>query len=332
MHTTDRIYGPVTLTEPVLIALINSRAVKRLKGVLQHGISSLVGVTAPVSRFEHSVGVMLLVRRLGGSLDEQIAALLHDVSHTAFSHVIDYVFDGHDDQSYHDRVQTTYVARTDLPDLLAGFGYDWRDLLDETRYPLLEQSAPALCADRLDYFFRDSLDLKLGTLATIQHAVEHLTVWQGRIVTDNLAVARWMAYTYLAADDASWANFREVGLYEVCAQAIRLGLERDVITPDDFWGEDAAVWAKLSASPDPDLRARIALVSPATRFVWDEAAPDFRVSTKLRTVDPDVVIDGIVRPLSALDAAFARERAAYIARKTGKWPVRVIAPPGDTRV
>jgi HD superfamily phosphohydrolase len=34
---------------------------------------------------------MLLVRRLGASLEEQIAALLHDVSHTAFSHVIDSV-------------------------------------------------------------------------------------------------------------------------------------------------------------------------------------------------------------------------------------------------
>jgi hypothetical protein len=121
-------------------------------------------------------------------------------------------------------------------------------------------------------------------------------------------------------------------LYEVCAQAIRLGLERDVITPDDFWGEDAAVWARLGASTDPDLRARIALVSPATRFVWDEAAPDFRVSTKLRMVDPDVVIDGAARPLSALDAAFARERSAYIARKTGKWPMRVIAPPGNARI
>ena len=36
---------------------------------------------------------MLLIKKLGGSVEEQIAGLLHDVSHTAFSHVIDYVFD-----------------------------------------------------------------------------------------------------------------------------------------------------------------------------------------------------------------------------------------------
>ena len=335
MHLEDRIYGPTTITDPALIALINSRAMQRLKGVLQHGISSLVGITAPVSRFEHSVGAMLLVQQLGGSLEEQIAALLHDVSHTAFSHVIDYVFDGHDDQSYHDRVKADYVAQTDLPDVLTSFGYDWRAVLDEERYSLLEQPAPALCADRLDYFLRDSLDLTLGTPETIQHVLDHLTTWEGRIVTDDRDVARWLAYTYIAADDASWANFREVGLYEVCAQAIRLGLDRGVITPGDFWSEDAAVWAKLRNAGDPDLRAQIALVSPATCFVWDEHAPNFRVSTKIRTIDPDVLVnnvlnDGVARPLSALDTDFAHYREAYITRKTGKWPIRVIAPPGKT--
>lgn len=337
LSLTDRIYGPVTITEPVLIALIHSRAMQRLKGVLQHGISALVNITAPVSRFEHSVGVMLLVRRLGGSLEEQIAALLHDVSHTAFSHVIDYVLDGHDDQSYHDRVKVDYTANTDLPDLLARFGYDWRALVDEDRYSLLEQPAPALCADRLDYFLRDSLDLNLSTPETIQGVLDHLMAWEGRIVTDNrtpdYAVARWLAYTYIAADEASWSNFREVGLYEVCAQAIRLGLDRGVITRDDFWGEDAGVWARLREADDPHLRAQIRLVSAATRFVWDDHTPDFRVSTKIRAIDPDILIDGgtrgVTRPLSALDGDFARYRDAYIARKSGKWPMRVIAPPID---
>jgi HD superfamily phosphohydrolase len=144
MRLTDRIYGSTTITDPALIALIESRAMQRLNGVLQHGISALVDITARVSRFEHSVGVMLLVRRLGGSVEEQIAALLHDVSHTAFSHVIDYVFDGHDDQSYHDRVKADYVAGTDLPEIVTGFGFDWRVLLDEDRYLLLEQPAPAV--------------------------------------------------------------------------------------------------------------------------------------------------------------------------------------------
>ena len=35
---------------------------------------------------------MLLVRKAGGSAEAQAAALLHDIAHTALSHVVDGVF------------------------------------------------------------------------------------------------------------------------------------------------------------------------------------------------------------------------------------------------
>lgn len=115
----DLVYGETTIEEPVLLALLETDALQRLNGVLQHGISALIGITSPITRLEHSLGAMILVRRLGASLAEQIAALLHDVSHTAFSHVIDYVVDGHDSQSYHDEMKADYVAQTEIPAVLA---------------------------------------------------------------------------------------------------------------------------------------------------------------------------------------------------------------------
>ena len=172
----DEVYGSVRIEEPVLLALMAGTAVQRLHGVLQHGISALIGITRPITRFEHSVGAMLLVRRMGAPLPEQIAALLHDVSHTAFSHVIDYVFDGHDSQSYHDEQKEAYLAQTDVPAILARYGYDWRDFLPEANFPLLEQPSPRLCADRLDYFLRDAQGLGVATAVDIQFALEHLVV------------------------------------------------------------------------------------------------------------------------------------------------------------
>ena len=55
MEYVDEIYGPEQITEPVLRDLIDSAAVQRLRGVLQHGISGLIGVTSPITRFDHSV-------------------------------------------------------------------------------------------------------------------------------------------------------------------------------------------------------------------------------------------------------------------------------------
>ena len=324
MNYTDPVYGNVTITEPILQALIRSEAVQRLDNVLQHGISSLIGLTKPITRFEHSLGAMLLVRRLGGSVEEQIAALLHDVSHTAFSHVIDYVLDGHNDQSYHDEVKESYMKTTDLPSILEQHGFDWTDFVDETAFPLLEQPSPRLCADRIDYFVRDCLGLRLATQTEVKQALDHLVVANGRIAVDDLAIARWFAETYLQADDASWANFREVGLYEVTARAIRHGLAVGAITQEDFWLTDAVLWQKLNAYPDAELQSLLGLVSLETQFIWDEVNPTFLVGTKLRTIDPDVWAGGELRPLSTLDSEFATQRQNYLNRKQGLWPMRVI--------
>lgn len=325
MQLQDSVYGAVSVTEPVLLALLETAVMQRLHGILQHGITGLIGITDPTTRYQHSVGVMLLVRRMGGSTTEQIAALLHDVSHTAFSHVIDYVVDGHDDQSYHDEMKEPYLAQTELPALLAHFGYDWRTFLHEANFPLLEQPAPRLCADRVDYFLRDARSLGLADDGEIAQALANLVVSNGRIACRTTETAQWLGYTFIQADDASWANFREVGLYEVTAQAIRRALTVGVLTEADFFLTDEPFWRKLQAGQDTQLQDWLALVSPATQFVWDDANPTFRVSTKLRAIDPDVVAeDGALRPLSTLDPTFAHFRHNYLAGKQGKWPMRVI--------
>jgi hypothetical protein len=198
--------------------------------------------------------------------------------------------------------------------------------LDEDRYPLLEQPSPALCADRLDYFLRDGPGLGIMTAEQIQWALPHLIVHDGRIGVDSVEVARWLGDTYMAADKASWANFHEVGLYELTAQAIRIALDKGILVGADIWGTDQPAWTKLQASTAPELQELIPLIRPETQFVWDEENPDFRVSTKLRTIDPDVLLDGELVPLSRLDEAFGRRRTTYLTTYSGKWPMRVIRP------
>ncbi len=331
MKILDPVYGSAEISEPVLLDLINTAAMQRLHGVMQHGVSALIGVTVATTRFEHSLGTMLLVRRLGASLDEQIASLLHDVSHTAFSHVIDYVFDEHDSQSYHDQHKISFVAGTDIPIVLKKHGLNWMDYMEEHNFPLLEQPSPHLCADRLDYFLRDSRDLGLADDEDVNSTLQHLTVEKKRIVVDHLDAARWLGYTFIAADKASWANFREVGLYELTARAIRRGLTIGVLTEADLWGTDLPAWEKLQISTDSKLQYDLQRVKASTRFVWDDQSPDFSVSTKLRTIDPDVLVNGGTYPLSSLDGAFAQAREKYLADNSGKWPTRVIAEGNNDR-
>lgn len=321
----DLVYGSVEIDEPVLLDLINTAAVQRLKDVMQYGVTALLGITHPITRFEHSVGVMLLTRRLGARLEEQIAALLHDVSHTAFSHVIDFVFGGNNSQSYHGEKKAGYIAASDIPACLAKYHYDWHAFLDEAQFSLLEQSAPALCADRLDYFLRGSIHLHLATPEQVRCAVQHLLVHDGRVGVDNEDVARWLGYTFIAADQASWANFREVGIYETAARAIRRGLDIGYIGQDELWSTDKRLWDKLHSGKDDDLKRWVSLISPGTRFIRDARSPTFHSGTKLRSIDPDVLIDDRLCPLSGLDGDFKQYRDEYLAGNQNDWPMRVVS-------
>lgn len=325
MIINDSLFGAVEITEPVLGACLNSEPVKRLHGVLQHGISGLIGLTPPITRYEHSVGVMLLVRHMGAPVEEQIAALLHDVSHTAFSHVIDHVFDSPASQTYHEHVKEKYMAATDLPSILTRYGYHWRDFLDEDNYPLLEQPAPRLCADRIDYFLRDALCFDFATPADVAHLLDHLVVVDGRLALDDLSRARWMGETFMRADHHSWSNYHEVGLYELTAVALRDAFERGILEPDDLWGTDEVVWQKMHAGADAKHQQLLDAIRPDVRFVEDKTAPDFILSTKIRTIDPDVVIDGQVQPLSVWDPAFGQQRESYVQGKCGVWHMRRVA-------
>lgn len=329
MQYSDDLYGQIEINEAVLLDLMASDAMLRIKGISQHGITAVIGITSQFTRFDHSVGTMLLVGSLGATIDEQIAALLHDISHTAFSHVIDFVYDDHNGQGYHEKMKEEIVANSDIPEIMGRYGMDWRQFMDEDRFPILEQPLPALCADRLDYFFRDLEFLNLGRPKDIQNAVASLTLVQGRIAVNNIAAARWLAYTFIEADRESWSSIREVGLYQVTAEAIKAARQAGIIGEKDLWHSDKTLWEKLRSTDFPVVKDLVTMISPGTRFIWNDDLPAFRVETKVRSIDPLVVIDKSALPLTALDSAFDKYRKGYLAGKRGQWPIEIVGAPGS---
>lgn len=90
----DPIHGYIGLTERE-VALIDTPPLQRLRRVKQLANTHLVYPGALHTRFDHSLGVMHVAHRLAcqlGFSDEQkelvrLAALTHDLGHSAFSHV-----------------------------------------------------------------------------------------------------------------------------------------------------------------------------------------------------------------------------------------------------
>ena len=116
MKYKDSIYGEFDITEPVILALINSPVLQRLKGVSQAGYKPLYAKEIIVNRFDHSVGVCLLLNKYKAPIEEQIAGLIHDVSHSSFSHCIDYALKGGSEKkhSLQDNVFDSFVKNSEL--------------------------------------------------------------------------------------------------------------------------------------------------------------------------------------------------------------------------
>jgi len=331
MQYFDTVYGSTSFTEPMILDLMQSDAIERLRRVLQHGITAVLGITRPITRFEHSVGAMILVQRAGGSVCEQAAALMHDVSHTAFSHVADFVFSG--PHSYHEEKRREWMAQSDIPAVLSRHGVDWRDFLNDERFPLLEQPSPRLCADRLDYFLRDSLALGILTQVQATQLSGRLVVGAGRFAVRELDAARLFGYKYIEADQTSWSNKTAILLYELTARALRTAFDRSVIVETDLWGGDKQLWDKISQSQDTATAASVKLILRYRDFVVDESKPDesnpdeskltVRLQPKIRTIDPDILTEGGMLPLSALDAEFRAYRDYYLKTRASTISLRL---------
>ena len=184
MQWKDRVYGDVSIADPELLGLIATPTFQRLRGVRQAGPSAIAFAFKDVTRFEHSLGVHVLLGRLGADLKEQVAGLLHDISHTAFSHAVDFLVTS-DEQDHHESLKPEMLDRPDIAAALDRLGFHPRDFYDDALYPLLERPLPWLCADRLDYFLRDGLACRVVTPREVDRILHHLTVVDSTIVFDR---------------------------------------------------------------------------------------------------------------------------------------------------
>lgn len=146
----DSIYGTVKIT-PKIAKILASPLMERLKKISQNGVAYLVDPRQSTSRYDHSVGTMALAKMLGASELEQIQALLHDVSHTPFSHLIDYVY-GFKKQDYHEKHKNRFLSQKWVQKELLDCGISLEDLKEQS--PTFFQKN-GINIDRIDYMVRD---------------------------------------------------------------------------------------------------------------------------------------------------------------------------------
>ncbi len=156
----DPLHGTVQVSKLEEKA-IDSLPMQRLRGIRQLAMAYLVYPGANHTRFEHSIGTLSLAesicKELGLNEEKRqkvrLAALLHDIGHSAFSHEAEEVLKAR--IGTHEEIGRKMIVSGELKDIISQ-QFDAKEISEICNTPLGEIITSDIGADRMDYLLRDS--------------------------------------------------------------------------------------------------------------------------------------------------------------------------------
>lgn len=304
MYYEDRVYGKREITEPVVLELINCLTLQRLKEIDQIGYFEPYFPGTSHSRFEHSVGVFLLLDKYKVSIEEKIAGLIHDVSHSVFSHCIDYALDvgSEKEHNHQDNIFDDFVRKSEIPIILKKYNFDLAYILDDKNFPLKEKNLPDLCADRIDYSLRTAVVFK--EINNGKYFLDNLIVENENWVFKNFESAKKYADLFLKLNTEYYAGLPSATMFRTVGDYLRYALKQGYISESDLYTTDKKVFDKTEKFLDKDEKLRLLFdrMNNIIKAVNNPYNYDATVFCKSRIVDPLFKENGEIRRVSELDS------------------------------
>ena len=305
MNYSDKIYGQVSIAEPVILDLINCPSLQRLKYIDQAGYSKAFYPGQGHNRFEHSVGVYLLLKKYKAPLKEQIAGLIHDVSHSAFSHAIDYVLDQgtEKEQSHQDTIFAEFVNKSEIPSIVIKHHLDINYILNEENFPLLETNLPDLCADRIDYSLQSATIYNEITKNEINQLLNSLVTINQQWVFTNELNASQFAKLYSRLNKKYWSGPTTAAMFKTVGECVKYAIDKNYISQKDLYTTDEQVISKIKKRlpQDTKLKHLFRRMDNKVAYKNDPGKSSAPLFCKSRAVDPLVKHKQKIVRLSALD-------------------------------
>lgn len=325
-------YGTFDVQEQVIFDVIQSAAFQRIRRVHQYGVMKFVKNSPEYSRYTHCLGVWAILRKFGAPLNEQLAGLLHDVSHTVFSHLGDHIFNHKSDRnSYQDDIHEWFLRRYNIDRILAKYDIPLGEVLHKKgSFAMLERDLPDLCADRIEYNLRGGVVEGLITFDEARIILDALRFERGEWFFLDKDAAVKFAKIPLFLTVHEWGSAGNHLVYSLVASAIRRALELQVITFDEIhFSTDDIIWERLMNATDSVIRQNIdrALNFKSLYEVLDNAAAaDTVFNVKFRGVNPLVLtLQGTLKRLTDIDHEFAKDYDAVAFKVKQGWAVKFSA-------
>jgi len=307
------IFGTCSVEDPVIIEILQHPQFKRLAKIRQHGHWYYLCQNDSYTRYEHSVNVFVIVRMLGGSIEEQVAALLHDISHTVFSHVGAYYFSDHYRiaDSYQDNTHATFLKIHGFEAILKKYNLEIKDIHHQNKnFTILEQKLPDLCADRFEYNITGGLYKGIINKEEAHALVNAVRYENGQWYFIDQEAAERFSEISLKLTEFLWGGAVDNLSTQWLAQALRRAVAIGILTQDMVCNAtDDMVWEILNKSTDSVITDRLYRMKNSwDYFTLDDAAYDTIIYGKFRGANPLVIQpDGSFKRITDINSNYKTE-------------------------
>lgn len=312
---------------PVLAQLCSTPPMQRLQDVgmncgCEYTSFPKFRQCASYSRYDHSLGVGLIVWHFTQDEKQAVSGLLHDISTPVFAHVVDFMNGDYLTQESTE-LDTEQVIRSsaELLRVLEEFGLSVPEVCDYHVYPIADNDTPRLSSDRLEYTFGNALNFGFADKDKLSELYRDLRVGTNEECAPELMfqtpeLALFFARTALSCSKV-YVSDEDRFAMEALANRLTQAISRSVLSREDLMRTEADVIGKLCAHPDcvadwKQYRGFSRLLTSAQQ----QPGEWYRVSAKKRHIDP--MIQGRGR-VSEVFPAFKAALDAYLAQPFDLW-------------
>lgn len=267
------------------------------------------------SRYEHSLGVALIVYHFTKNKKMTLSGLFHDIATPSFAHVIDFLKGDHDKQEATEEKTSLFIQRDQvIQDELVKLSLTTKDVDNYHLYPIADNDSPRLSADRLEYTLHNFYNYHFASLEEIKELYDDLTITFNEEGVEELAfkhiqLAKKFSLLTLKNSHVYVTDEDRYGM-EYLARMLKKEISKGVIKEEDLYTTEKEVINKLLANSESKSSwFDFTSLDKITREDKPSSALSFKISSKKRFIDPLVLNQG---RLSLLDEEVHKEISSFL--------------------
>lgn len=242
-----------------LVQFANTPAMLRLKQVGMH--CGCEYTSFPIfkhlerySRYDHSIGVALIIYHFTKDIKQSLAGLFHDIATPSFSHVIDFLNNDHlTQESTEDGTKEIIEQDMQIQELLQLYQLTTEDVCDYHMYPIADNDTPKLSADRLEYTLNNMINFNYANMETIQAIYNDLLVTTNEfheveLQFQNLELAKQFAFGSLFCSKIYVSDEDRYSMQHL-AELLKNAIDNNILTTLDLYQDEPTVIQKLLKHP-----------------------------------------------------------------------------------